>query len=222
MSIDDEKKKGGKIVYELYSSASGQQKQSPRVSTLEERLLKLETHLGSNTTITTGDKAISSTTALLQRLDNIECLAKDMDAKEVDKLAAKAKVIRSDLEAAARARTKLASSSSSSSRVNDEDARTLTALHNHGQEHNHLVELEGMSTYLPALTVRLAELSNLHSNAANFGERLDVCEEAVNRSEKLLDTVDASLKKMEKGWKINMEVAESNVKRLDELLNGSS
>lgn len=52
--------------------------------------------------------------------------------------------IRSDLEAAARARTKLASSSSSSSRVNDEDARTLTALH------NHLVELEGISTYLPA------------------------------------------------------------------------
>ena len=139
-----------------------------------------------------------------------------MDMKEVDKLAAKAKVIRSDLEAAARARTKLASSSSSSSRVNDEDARTLTALH------NHLVELEGISTYLPALTVRLAELSNLHSNAADFGERLDVCEEAVNRSEKLLDSVDASLKKMEEGWKVNMEVAESNVKRLDELLNGSS
>ncbi len=218
MSIDDQKKKDGKIVYELYSSASGQQqKQSPKVSTLEERLLKLETILGSNTTITTGDKAISSTTSLLQRLDNIERLTKDMDVKEVDKLAAKAKVIRSDLEAAARARTKLASSSSSSSsRVNDEDARTLTALH------NHLVELEGISTHLPALTVSLAELSNLHSNAADFGERLDVCEEAVNRSEKLLDSVDASLKKMEEGWKVNMEVAESNVKRLDELLNGSS
>ena len=110
---------------------------------MEERLLKLETILGSNTTITTGDKAISSTTSLLQRLDNIERLTKDMDLKEVDKLAAKAKVIRSDLEAAARARTKLASSSSSSSRVNDEDARTLTALH------NNLVELEGISTYLP-------------------------------------------------------------------------
>ena len=217
MSIDDQKKKDGKIVYELYSSASGQQqKQSPRVSTLKERLLKLETILGSNTTITTGDKVTSSTTSLLQRLDDIERFTKDMDLKEVDKLAAKAKVIRSDLEAAARARTKLASLSSSSSRVNDEDARTLTALH------NHLSELEGISTYLPALTVRLAELSNLHSNAADFGERLDVCEEAVNRSEKLLDSVDASLKKMEEGWNVNMEVAESNVKRLDELLNGSS
>lgn len=216
MSIDDRKKKDGKIVYELYSSAARQQKQSPRASTLEERLLKLETILGSNTTITTSDKAISSTTSLLQRLDDIERLTKDMDVKEVDKLAAKAKVIRSDLEAAARARTKLASSSSSSSRLNDEDARTLTALH------NHLVELEGISTYLPALTVRLAELSNLHSNAADFGERLDVCEEAVNRSEKMLDSVDTSLKKMEEGWKVNMEVVESNVKRLDELLNESS
>jgi len=209
---DKSKIKGGKIVYELYSSSLGQQQQnqSPRAATLEERLRKLETILGSTTTTTT-DAASAS---LLERLNDAERLTKEMDMKEVDKLAAKAKVVRSDLEAAARARQKLASSSSSS-RVNDEDGRTLTALH------THLVELEGISTFLPALTVRLTELASLHSNAAEFGERLNVCEEAVNRSEKLLDSVETSLKKMEEGWKGNMEVVESNVNRLDEMLKGS-
>lgn len=210
------KTRDGKIVYQLYSSSLGQQQQnkaSPRAATFEERLRKLETILGSTTTTT--DATSTTSASLLQRLNDAERLTKDMDMKEVDKLAAKAKVIRSDLEAAARARQKLASSSSSS-RVNDEDARTLTALH------NHLVELEGISTFLPALTVRLTELANLHSNAAEFGERLNSCEDAVNRSEKLLSSVEVSLKKMEEGWKGNMEVVESNVNRLDELLKGSS
>ena len=188
------KKRDGKIIYELYSSSLGQQQQqdqSSRAVTLAERLRKLETLLGSTNTTTT-DTSSTTSTSLLQRLNNAERLTKEMDMKEVEKLATKAKVIRSDLEAAARARQKLASSSSS--RVNDEDARTLTALH------NHLVELEGISTYLPALTVRLTELSSLHSNAAEFGERLNVCEEAADRSEKMLDSVEVSLKKMKEGW----------------------
>ena len=206
---DKIKRKDGKIVYELYSSSLGQQKhhQSPKAATLEERLRKLETILGSTATDATSK-------SLLERLNDAERLTKEMDMKEVDKLAAKAKVVRSDLEAAARARQKLASSSSSS-RVNDEDARTLTALH------TQLVELEGISTHLPALTVRLTELASLHSSAAEFGERLNVCEEAVNRSEKLLESVETSLNKMEEGWKGNMEVVENNVNRLDEMLKGS-
>jgi hypothetical protein len=217
---NNKKNKDGKIVYELYSSSLlGQQSQNPqqhqssKVVMLEERLLKLETILGSNTTDTT---LSATSTSLLQRLDDAERLMKDMDMNEVEKLAAKAKVIRADLEAAARARAKLFSSSSSSSRVNDEDARTLTALH------NHLVELEGISAYLPQLTVRLTELSNLHSNAAEFDQRLNGCEEAVNRSEKILDSVEVSLKKMEEGWKRNLEVVEKNVKRLDDLSKESA
>eukprot|EP00986_Skeletonema_menzelii_P017843 scaffold22492_cov138-Skeletonema_menzelii.AAC.4 len=208
---DKNKRKDGKIVYELYSSSLGlqQQNQAPKAATMEERLRKLETILGSTAAATD-----STSKSLLERLNDAECLTKEMDMKEVDKLAAKAKVVRSDLEAAARARQKLASSSSSS-RVNDEDARTLTALH------THLMELEGISTYLPVLTLRLTELASLHSSAAEFGERLNICEEAVNRSEKLLESVETSLNKMEEGWKGNMEVVENNVNRLDEMLRGS-
>lgn len=74
-----------------------------------------------------------------------------------------------------------------------------------------------MSSYLPALTVRLTELSNLHSNAADFGVRLDAAEAAVGRSEALLRNVEEALKKMDEGWKDNMATVERNVKKLDEM-----
>ncbi len=119
--------------------------------------------------------------------------------------------ISSDLEAAARAKAKLASNSSNPTSLSVQDAKTITALH------NQLVELEGMSSYLPALTFRLTELSNLHSNAADFGVRLDAAEAAVCRSEALLKNVEDALNKMDAGWKDNMETVEKNVKKLDEM-----
>jgi ABC-type transporter Mla subunit MlaD len=80
------------------------------------------------------------------------------------------------------------------------------------------VELEGISAFLPALASRLSELSNLHSNAAEFGSRLGAAEETLNRSEALLSNVEEALAKMEVGWKENMEAVERNVKQLDELV----
>lgn len=119
---------------------------------------------------------------------------------------------RSDLEAAARAKSKLSSSNNPS--LAKEDAQTITSLH------NQLVELEGISTYLPALTSRLTELANLHSNAAEFGSRLDAAEETLVRTEALLLSLEVALEKVEGGWKENMEAVERNVKRLDELVSG--
>lgn len=120
-------------------------------------------------------------------------------------------LIRSDLEAAARAKTKLSSKDAS---LTKEDSQTITSLH------NQLVELEGISAYLPALTSRLTELSNLHTNAAEFGVRLDAAEETLTRTELLLSNLEEALSKMEGGWKDNMKAVERNVKRLDELVAG--
>ena len=122
----------------------------------------------------------------------------------------------SDLEAAARAKAKLSSPSPNHTSTTAQESQILTALH------NQLIELEGISAYLPALTVRLTELSNLHSNAANFGVRLDAAETVVSRSEVLLRNVEESLRKLETGWKANMEAVEGNVKKLDELMAGHS
>lgn len=177
---------------------------------LEERLRKLELVMGnSNNTLTNnGDKSI------MERIQTAENLLNEVSPTQIDKLAAKAKVIRADLEAAARAKTKLASKSSSAAagQQNKEDAAIIAALH------TQLLELQGLSSHLPALTLRLAELSNLHSNAADFSSRLTAAEVAVGRSEGMLHNVNEALSSMETGWKDNMDRVEGNVKRLDELL----
>jgi len=200
----------GQIVYELYKSAGLSLNAPPstasREAELEERLRKLEVVLGAG-----GGRSEEGGKSLLERLEEAERISKEVDAKEVEKVAAKAKVIRSDLEAAARAKAKLASNSSNPTPLSAQDAKTISSLH------NQLVELEGMSSYLPALTVRLTELSNLHSNAADFAVRLDAAEAAVGRSEALLRNVEEALKKMDEGWKDNMAAVERNVKKLDEM-----
>ena len=177
---------------------------------LEERLRKLELVMGNsnNTSTNNGDKSI------MERIQTAENLLNEVSPTQIDKLAAKAKVIRADLEAAARAKTKLASKSSSAAagQQNKEDAAIIAALH------TQLLELQGLSSHLPALTLRLAELSNLHSNAADFSSRLTAAEVAVGRSEGMLHNVNEALSSMETGWKDNMDRVEGNVKRLDELL----
>ena len=183
---------------------------SRKEAMLEERLRKLELVMGnSNNTLTNnGDKSI------MERIQTAENLLNEVSPTQIDKLAAKAKVIRADLEAAARAKTKLASKSSSAAagQQNKEDAAIIAALH------TQLLELQGLSSHLPALTLRLAELSNLHSNAADFSSRLTAAEVAVGRSEGMLHNVNEALSSMETGWKDNMDRVEGNVKRLDELL----
>lgn len=211
MSLGESKEGGGdgKIVYELYRAnnlAPDAAKSVPREVALEERLRRLERAVGSSAA------AAGEQQSILERVDAAERLAREVDAKTVEKLAAKAKVARADLEAAARARAKLASKSGGAASGGKEDAKTIAALH------AQMVELEGISAHLPALTVRLAELADLHATAADFATRLDAAEAVAARSEGALTSVEEALKAMEAGWKGNLEAVERNVKKLDELL----
>lgn len=71
----------GRIVYELYQSGTAT---SSKETLLEERLRHLEISVGS------GEGGAS----LFERVEEAMKLAKEVDAKEIDKVAAKAKVIR--------------------------------------------------------------------------------------------------------------------------------
>ena len=71
----------GKIVYELYQSETAT---SSKEASLEERLRHLEISVGS------GERGAS----LFERVEEAMKLAKEVDAKAIDKVAAKAKVIR--------------------------------------------------------------------------------------------------------------------------------
>ncbi|KAL3812050.1 hypothetical protein ACHAXA_010022 [Cyclostephanos tholiformis] len=217
---------GGKIVYELYRDASSKSAAVPREAALEERLRKLELVVGSSSMTTAGGGEMSggrSNESILERIDRAERLVREVDESAVEKLAARAKVVRADLEAAARARSKLSSSGPSfrssggggggGTQQQQHDARTITELH------AAMIELDGLSAHLPALASRLLELSVLHANASDFNNRLCAAEDALSRSESTLASVEDALTRMEGGWKENIKIVERNVDRLDGLVN---
>ena len=120
---------------------------------------------------------------------------------------------RADLEAAAKAKTKL---SAALSTLSADDARTISDLH------TQLQDLEGVSAHLPAITSRLQDLSALHLQASTFATRLTSVENATREAERLLRGVEEAVSKVEDGWKANASAVESNVAALDERIKSLS
>lgn len=217
----------GKIVYELYKECGGGGGKNIKAvaeseMALEERLRKLELAVGSSfpssTMIGSSISSNDVNKSILQRIEEAEQLVREVDSSAIDKLAARAKVVRADLEAAARAKSKLSTLSRSvggskeHQQQQKEDFKTIAELH------TKMHELDGISSHLPALTSRLLELSTLHANAADFASRLEAAESALSRSESTLTSVERALTIMEGQWDENMKVVEKNVLKLDRLL----
>jgi len=219
---------GGGIVYELYaSSATGHVGPTSAASaaseaSIAERLGRIERAVGSTSSASAivstsaasgGESDSGSGRSVLERLEGAERMAGRVDAKALDAAAARAKVIRADLEAAAKAKTKL---SAALSTLSADDARTISDLH------TQLQDLEGVSAHLPAITSRLQDLSALHLQASTFATRLTSVENATREAERLLRGVEDAVSKVEDGWKANASAVESNVAALDERIKSLS
>jgi len=164
----------------------------------EERLLQIEQMLGSDTT------AIS----IMERLKAAEQKLSSVNEKTLAQAASRAKVIRADLEAAAKARTKLNS--------NAQDAAKVSKLY------NQLMELDGFlatdSHVLMAIVDRLSACADLHSKSMEFGRGLDSLEGTVGGVKSILANLEESVGSLEKGMDENMKVIQSNMENLDKRL----
>lgn len=179
------------IVYELYGNATNP------TTTLEDRLVRLERAVGST----------SANKTLLQRLEEMERLVKTVDAATLDQTATKAKVLRADLEAASKARNKLTAT------YKKEDSKMIQQLH------AQLVELEGLSDYLPALVERLQQLANLHVQAGTFSTRLEALETSANQLAHSVSSAEGTMEQLATNLTENLTTMEGNLKALDERLN---
>lgn len=180
------------VVYELYGTA-----QNP-TTTVEDRLTKMERLVGSSAV---------STKSLVSRLDDVETMVGRIDPTSVEQAANKAKVIRADLEAASKARNKLTAT------YKKEDSKTIQELH------EQMVELEGLSRYLPALTQRLQQMANLHVQSASFASRLTATEQQASQVQATLGELESTLDAIQTQMVKNLEQVEQNVQKLDERLN---
>jgi len=190
----------GKVSYELYASSLKSQDDA------EERLRKLEVLVGAST---------EGGSSVLKRLEEAEEMVQKVDDGTLEKAAARAKVIRADLEAAAKARLKLSALHNTPPLEND-DTKTISALY------DQLTSLENITHYLPTIVTRLQDLATLHSTSATFATRLGDVETLVNASEKRMKDVEEALQHMEKGLEENVKVVQENMKVLDERMKALS
>mmetsp|Transcript_20070 Transcript_20070/g.30766 ORF Transcript_20070/g.30766 Transcript_20070/m.30766 type:complete len:361 (+) Transcript_20070:70-1152(+) len=173
---------------------------SVNLTGLEARLAQIERAVGS-TDIATNNLSLA------ERLAKAEKMIDRVDTKALDAAAARARIIKSDLEAASKAKAKISASSSS------EDTKTIAKLY------EQMIRLDDLSAQLPVLVQRMKQLSTLHQQAATFANRLTAVEDAVADAERMLGSVEASLEKVEAGSVKNLQVIESNISILDERLN---
>jgi len=185
------------VVYELYGNASNP------TTTLEDRLVRLERAVGSQSTTA----ASSANQTLLQRLEAMEKLITSVDAVTLEQTTTKAKVIRADLEAASKARNKLTAT------YKKEDSKMIQQLH------TQLVELEGLSEHLPALVERLQQLASLHVQAGTFSSRLEALETSANQLSSAVSQIEGSMDQLATNLSQNFTTLEGNLKVLDERLN---
>lgn len=168
------------------------------LTTQEQRLLKIEQMLGSQ---------MSPNVSVLERLKQAEGRLKSIDEKTLTQAASRAKVIRADLEAAAKARSKL-------NNTNVDDEAKVTKLH------NQLVDMDGFlsSNILSTIVNRLSTCASLHSQSMEFGKDLKSLEDMVKDVEVTLGSVEESVKSVESGLVENMKVIQKNMDKLDQNL----
>lgn len=177
------------------------------VSLLEERLKRIELAVGAG-------GATYSNVSVLERLAKVENIHSKMDEKQAEQLQKRAKVIRQDLEAAAKARNKLMSVGAGG--VGSDDSKTITALY------DQLQSLSGMSEHLPILTQRIQSLAQQHSAAATWDSRLRSLEALANTFETQVSAVETCVKNLDVSLQQNTVQMQSNMKTLDQRIQDIS
>lgn len=167
-------------------------------SVLEVRISRLEKFLGSS-----GDQK-----SLSNRVKSLEILLSKLDDKKIDLLQKRSKVIRQDLEAAAKARNKLSSSSSSGLSSSD-DSKVIATLY------DGLQSLQGMSEHLPILSARLQALAFQHADAATRTTRFKAVEQMTTDLSKQVQSIETAMVSLDKSIKENATIMLENVKALE-------
>lgn len=192
---NDEKQSGKRdgVTYELYAAGN-----ESTGSSIEGRLAKIEQMVNGGVVV----QQPYQDGSVLERLQKIEDMATSVDLSTLDAAAARAKLIRTDLEAVAKHRSKLP--------LPPEDSKTITQLYEQMQS------LSFLSKELPLIATRLGDLAQLHSHASDFATRLVGVEKSVVDVERLLVNFETVLDRVESGCVENVKIVEENMKHLDD------
>lgn len=141
----------------------------------------------------------SSSDVLTARVQALE----EQQPPDLETLQKQAKVIRQDLEAAAKARNKLASSNSSM-----EDSKAIAALY------DQLQQLQGIGRHLPVLTERLQTLAAQHVQVGSQQVRMQAVEASARQLAEQVGSIEASVERLDGLLTENAKTMQSSVEDL--------
>jgi Dynamitin len=154
--------------------------------------------------------------SLNERLQKLEQLATTLDPTTLNQLSNKAKILRQDLEAANKARTKLLQqgSGSSSSTADQVQLQQLYEAH---------LQIQPMIPHLPAVVQRLHGLAQLHATLSRQAQQLQACETTLQQLQtSAVPALQQSVQELEGGWQTNVAQLRENVSALEQRLKQSS
>ena len=151
--------------------------------------------------------------SLMTRVQALETLLSKLDDKKLDLLQKRTKVIRQDLEAAAKARNKL-SSSSVGGTSSSEDSKTIATLY------DGLQSLNDMAEHIPILSSRLQALALQHADTATRTIRFKAIEQVASDLSKQVQSIETSLSSLDESIKANATLMQANVQELEERTKG--
>jgi len=165
------------------------------------------------------ERAVGSS-SVAQRLTQLEQLVEQLDERRLEMAARQAKVLRNDLQAASKARSKLAplvagagatapASGAGGDSVHADDAKTIMQLY------TTLMELETVREHLPALLQRLRALAHLHTDASTASQRLAACEASLQSLQTHVAGMEQSIALVRIEWQSG--AADAMVKNLEAL-----
>mmetsp|Transcript_25366 Transcript_25366/g.50547 ORF Transcript_25366/g.50547 Transcript_25366/m.50547 type:complete len:382 (+) Transcript_25366:126-1271(+) len=191
---------GGGVTYELYGGGATDGAGGAGRSA-DARISALEKLVGVQAGRVVG---AAGGAGLAERIAKVERVVASVDSAQLDAAAVKARVVRADLEAAARARSKM-------SPVGDiADAKKVIALH------AALVDVEDVLDQLPDISERLRQLSTLHTVAADFSSRLVAAEGAAADAARTIAEVEEAIEVVGKSCAENAMMVEKNVAGFEE------
>jgi archaellum component FlaC len=167
---------------------------------LEQLLARLERAIGSM-------DAPDHRKGLLERLSLLERTVEQLDATHLERVAQQAKVLRQDLQAASKAKSKLSSGSSSNTQ---DDVKKISELYS---AYN---ELSSLSSQLPIVAQRLQALSQQHTTASLWNQQLSACEQLLQRLQEQWKSTSDAVTRVESQWATIQSQLQEQVQGLDE------
>ena len=195
---------------------------------LEQVMLRLERAIGtmsvgssSTATNTTNTPSSFRNKGLLERVATLEHVVEQLDDRKLEQSVRQAKILRSDLQAASKARSKLQplgggglsskDATGSNNNYHYDDAKTIALLY------NTMVELADVRQHLPGLTQRLHVLAQLHTDTSTYSQRLAAVEETLQILSTQLNSTSQSVASLQTNWNESMQVTmQQNLQALDD------